>query len=65
VSSSFWFPAKSSLGVIPGHAFERQTLLGYFVGLTSMAKDPTKPSVSTYQARAIFGIIIMVVKVKK
>lgn len=44
VSSKFWFPSKSPTGSISGHAFERQTLLGYFLGLTSMSRDPSKPS---------------------
>lgn len=44
VSSSFWFPSKSPIGGIPGHAFEKKTILGYFLGLTSMSKDPNKPS---------------------
>lgn len=43
VSSRFWFPVKSPLGALPGHAFERQTILGHFLGLTSMSKDPNKP----------------------
>lgn len=44
VSSKFWLPSKPPIGNIPGHAFEKQTLLGYFLGLTSMSKDPSKPS---------------------
>ena len=46
VSSRFWFPSKSPLVVTPGRDFEQQTILGYFLGLTSMSKDPSKPPVS-------------------
>lgn len=43
VSSKYWFPSKSPLAVNPGRDFECQTILGYFLGLTSMSKDPSKP----------------------
>ncbi|KAJ7373174.1 Ubiquitin conjugation factor E4 A [Desmophyllum pertusum] len=43
VSSRFWLPLKSPIGAIQGHAFEKQTLLGFLMGLTSMSRDPSKP----------------------
>ncbi|KAJ7373179.1 Ubiquitin conjugation factor E4 A [Desmophyllum pertusum] len=43
VSSRFWLPPKSPIGAIQGHAFEKQTLLGFLMGLTSMSRDPSKP----------------------
>ncbi|XP_020626137.1 ubiquitin conjugation factor E4 A-like [Orbicella faveolata] len=44
VSSRFWLPPKSPISAIQGHAFEKQTLLGFLLGLTSMSRDPSKPS---------------------
>ena len=47
VCSRYWLPAKSSIGAIQGHAFEKQTVLGFLLGLTSMSRDSSKPSVSS------------------
>lgn len=44
VSSRVWLPAKLPVGAIQGHTFEKQTLLGFFLALTSMSRDPSKPS---------------------
>ncbi|KAL9957844.1 hypothetical protein ACROYT_G034792 [Oculina patagonica] len=44
VSSKFWLPPKSPIGAIQGQAFEKQSLLGFLLALTSMSRDPSKPS---------------------